>query len=136
MFTNILLAVDGSEASLRAARHGIELAKALKAKVMVVTVTTPWDTYFSRELAVIIPDVVIPQPEYDYKRDAVAACVLQNVAADARSADVPAKTVHRCHRDPYRAIVDAAMHEQCDLIVMGSHYRAVHLCIDHSVGPD
>lgn len=80
MFTNILLAVDGSEASQQAARHGIELAKALKAKVTVVTVTTPWDTYFSRELAVIIPDVVIPQPEYDYKRDAVAACVLQNVA--------------------------------------------------------
>jgi nucleotide-binding universal stress UspA family protein len=68
MFTNILLAVDGSEASLLAARHGIALARDLKAEIVVLTVTVPWAAYFSRELAVLVPDIVVPQLEYDRKR--------------------------------------------------------------------
>jgi nucleotide-binding universal stress UspA family protein len=121
MFTNILLPVDGSPPSLRAARRGIQLAKTLSAKVTALTVTTPWAAYFSRELAVVIPEVVIPQGEYDYKRETVAACILQNMVAEAHTAGVKVKAVHRCHRDPYRAIIDTAEHEGCDLIVMGSH---------------
>jgi nucleotide-binding universal stress UspA family protein len=121
MFTNILLPVDGSPPSLRAARRGIQLAKRLSAKVTVLTVTTPWAAYFSRELAVVIPEVVVPQGEYDYKRETIAACILQNVVAEARTAAVQVMPMHRCHRDPYRAIIDTAEHEGCDLIVMGSH---------------
>jgi nucleotide-binding universal stress UspA family protein len=121
MFTNILLPVDGSAPSLRAARRGIQLAKMLSAKVTVLTITTPWATYFSRELAVVVPEVIIPQGEYDYKRETIAACVLQNVVAEARTAGVAVKSLHRCHRDPHRAIIEAAEREGCDLIVMGSH---------------
>lgn len=58
MFSNILLAVDGSEASVQAARKGIALASCLNAKVTVVAVTVPWAEYFARELAVVVPDVV------------------------------------------------------------------------------
>jgi nucleotide-binding universal stress UspA family protein len=121
MFSNILLPVDGSAASLRAARHGIELAQALSAKVTVLTVTTPWAAYFSRELAVVIPEVVIPQPDYDDKRESIAARILQNVVADAHSARVEVRSLHRCDRDPYRAIIETVNREGCDLIVMGSH---------------
>ncbi len=121
MFTNILLAVDGSELSLRAARHGIELAAASGARVTVVTVTIPWAAYFSREPAAVIPDVIVPQTAYELKREAVADRLLKNVAAEARCAGVAAKLVHRSQRDPYRAIIDIAQHEHCDLIVMGSH---------------
>jgi nucleotide-binding universal stress UspA family protein len=121
MFTNILLAVDGSTASRHAASRGIELAKALSAKVTVLTVTVPWATYFSRELAVVIPEVVIPPEDYDEKRDNVAACVMQDIVADARSARVEVRALHRRDRDPSRAIVEAAAREGCDLIVMGSH---------------
>jgi hypothetical protein len=35
---------NGSQPAPRAARHGIELAKALNAKVTVMMVTTPWAT--------------------------------------------------------------------------------------------
>jgi nucleotide-binding universal stress UspA family protein len=120
VFTNILLPVDGATTSLRAARHGIQLAKILSTKVTVLTVTTPWAAYFARELAVVIPEVVIPKGDYDYKRETIAACILQNVVAEARLAGVQVKSHHRCHRDPYRAIIDTAEHEACDLIVMGS----------------
>lgn len=121
MFGHILLPVDGSAASLRAARHGIELAQALSARVTALTVTTPWAAYFSRELAVVIPDVVIPQGDYDSKRENIAAGILQNVVADAHRVRVEVRALHRCNRDPYRAIIEAAEHEGCDLIVMGSH---------------
>lgn len=121
MFTNILLPVDGSVPSLRAARRGIQLARALSAKVTALTVTTPWAAYFSRELAVVIPDVVIPQGEYDYKRETIAACVIQNVVGEAHAAGLMVTPVQRCHRDPYRAIIEVAEREGCDLIVMGSH---------------
>jgi nucleotide-binding universal stress UspA family protein len=122
MFTNILLAVDGSEASLAAARRGIALARALQAKVTVLTVTPPWADYFSRELAVIIPDVIVPQADYEAKRDAVAAGILQTVVTDARAAGVEARPVHCSHRDPYRAIIDTAGSEHCDLIVLAPHH--------------
>jgi nucleotide-binding universal stress UspA family protein len=121
MFTNILLAVDGSEASLHAARQGIALARSLKAKVTVVVVTVPWTTYFARELAVVVPEILVPETEYEHKRNAKAANILWDVEADASSASVAAKKIHRCHRDPYRAILDVAEHEHCDVIVMGPH---------------
>src|SRR5262245_5957762 len=122
MFTNILLPVDGTVPALQAARHGIQLAQALSARVAVLTVTIPWAAYFARELAVVVPEVVIPKVEYDYKRETTAACILQNVVADARCSGVRAKSLHRCHHDPYRAIIDVAENEGCDLIVMASHY--------------
>ena len=87
----------------------------------MLTVTTPWAAHFARELAVVIPEVVIPQADYDYKRESIAACILQNVVADAHSAHVEVRSLHRCDRDPYRAIIEAAEREGCDLIVMGSH---------------
>ena len=121
MFTNILLAVDGSELSLGAARHGIALAAAVKARVTAVTVTVPWAAYFSREPAAVVPDAIVPQTAYELKRQEAAARLLDGIVADARSAGVTAKAVHRSHRDPYRAIIDVAQSERCDLIVMGSH---------------
>jgi nucleotide-binding universal stress UspA family protein len=121
MFKNILLAVDGSKASLEAARQGIALAKCLKASVTAVVVTIPWATYFARELAVVVPDIVFPEAEYEQKRNAIAAHILDEVEADAREAGVAAKRVHRSHRDPSRAILDVAEHESCDAIVMAPH---------------
>lgn len=121
MFQNILLTVDGSPTSLRAARHGIELAKILSARVTALTVTIPWAAYFARELAVVIPEVIIPKGQYDDKRETIATSVLHKVVADARSAGVPARSLHSCNSDPYRAILEAAKREGCDLIVMGSH---------------
>jgi nucleotide-binding universal stress UspA family protein len=120
MYAHILLPVDGTEQSDRAARRGIELAKALKARVTVVTVTTPWATQFSRELAVVVPDIVVPESEYERKAQAAAELLLERIGDAAEAADVPCKTMHLRHRDPSLAIIGAASGEGCDLIVMGS----------------
>ncbi len=121
MFRNILLAVDGTEPSRRAVQHAIELARSLRARLTVLTVTIPWAARFARELAVVVPDVIIPKTEYDRKSEATAACVLQDVAADARCAGVSVKALHCSHLNPSLAIVATAEKEGCDLIVTGSH---------------
>jgi nucleotide-binding universal stress UspA family protein len=123
MYKNILLPIDGSQLSLRAARRGIELAKALNAMVTAIMVTTPWAAQFAREPAVVVPGVVVPQTEYDLRTEQAACDCLRIVTDEARSASVPSKALHVRHRDPYVAILDAARKERCDLIVMASHGR-------------
>jgi nucleotide-binding universal stress UspA family protein len=123
MYKNILLPIDGSQLSLRAAQHGIELAQALNARVTVIMVTTPWATQFAREPAVVVPGVVVPQTEYDLRTEQAACNCLRVVTDEARSAAVPSKALHVRHRDPYVAILDAARREGCDLIVIASHGR-------------
>ena len=41
MYANILLSTDGSDLARKGVKHGIALAKALNAKVTVITVTEP-----------------------------------------------------------------------------------------------
>jgi nucleotide-binding universal stress UspA family protein len=41
MYANILLSTDGSDVARKGVEHGIALAKALNAKVTVITVTEP-----------------------------------------------------------------------------------------------
>jgi nucleotide-binding universal stress UspA family protein len=123
MYNSILLPVDGSQLSLRAAQHGIELAKALNARVTVIMVTTPWATQYAREPAVVVPGVLVPETEYDLRTEQAACNCLRVVTDEARSAGVPSKALHVRHRDPYVAILDAARREGCDLIVIASHGR-------------
>ncbi|HEY7550594.1 MAG TPA: universal stress protein [Hyphomicrobiaceae bacterium] len=123
MYKHILLPIDGSELSLRAARRGIELAKAVNARVTAIMVTTPWATQFAREPAVLVPGAVVPETEYDLRTEQAACNCLRVAKDEARSVGVPAKALHVRHRDPYVAILDAARREGCDLIVMASHGR-------------
>jgi nucleotide-binding universal stress UspA family protein len=123
MYRNILLAIDGSDLSLSAARHGIELARTLGAGVTAMTVTTPWAVQFAREVAVVVPGVLVPQNEYDIRTETAAQSCLRVVVDDARCAGVAARALHVRHRDPYVAILEAARSHGCDLIVMGSHSR-------------
>ena len=41
MYANLLLSTDGSDVARKGVEHGIALAKALNAKVTVITVTEP-----------------------------------------------------------------------------------------------
>jgi nucleotide-binding universal stress UspA family protein len=123
MFKDILLPIDGSDLSLAAARHGIELAKAIGAAVTAVTVTTPWADLFAREPAVVVPGVLVPEREYEAGADEIAATRLQAVTDAAAGAGVPARALHLRHRDPDVAILEAARQEGSDLIVMASHGR-------------
>ena len=118
MYKHILVATDGSELSMRAARHAIALAKVHGSKITAVTVTAPWSAIAIGEIA-----VAVPEQEYETRAENNAWRDLNVVVDAAKAADVPRSAIHLRNPQPFQAIVDAAAKEKCDLIVMGSHGR-------------
>ena len=55
MYRHLLVATDGSELAQNALEQGVALAKALDAKVTIVTVTEPWHVYSAGDGTVIFP---------------------------------------------------------------------------------
>ncbi len=116
MYTNILIATDGSDLAASAVKNGITLAKCLAAKVTAVNVTEPFHWYDPN---------MMPAAETAYVQGAnLAASKTLDVAADAaKAAGVDCETVHVQDELPYKAIIDTAKAKNCDLIVMASHGR-------------
>src|SRR5437764_9029178 len=118
MYKHILIPTDGSDLSGKAIRHGIALAKAVNAKVSGLTVTIPFHVF------AIDPETVTDTPDSYKKRvNAAAAKYLAQVKDAAAAAGVACAVVQVEHEHPYRAIIDAANKNGCDLIVMASHGR-------------
>ncbi len=118
MYAHILLPTDGSELSKMAIREGVDLAKALGARVTVVTVTTPFHV-FSGSVSMLTDT-----PEQYRKHMAARAAQYLDVAKKiAAVAGVPCDVVHVEHEHPYQAIIETAQNRGCDAILMASHGR-------------
>jgi nucleotide-binding universal stress UspA family protein len=113
MYQHILLPTDGSELSRRAILSGVQLAKALGAKVtgLSVIVDSPVAAGLGKSLA----------KEGEAVRAAEAWLAV--VADEARRAGVPHECFHVKDPSPYEAIVRTAATRGCDLICMASHGR-------------
>ncbi|MGA2021921.1 MAG: universal stress protein [Candidatus Sulfotelmatobacter sp.] len=118
MYKNILISTDGSELAGRAVKHGANLAKSLGAKVLVLTVTTPYHI-FTTETKM----VENTPAEYTKAAQADAANLLASAGETVKAAGVACDTVQVEHEHVYQAIIDAAKAKGCDLIVMASHGR-------------
>jgi nucleotide-binding universal stress UspA family protein len=118
MYKHVLIAVDGSELSDKALAQGLELAKALSAKVTLVHVTAPWASIAVGEVA-----VMFPPEEYEANVKAAAARLLERLGKSASAAGVAFDTVAVSDASPHKAILATAQEKGCDLIVMGSHGR-------------
>lgn len=119
MFTNILIPTDGSELSVQAGRHAIEMAKAFKANVTVV-LASPTHKKLKDE-GFLVPGLDMGERSWKKEITGRARKVLDVVAAEAKIAGVACDTVHVFRDSPYVAIIDTAKKYGCDLIVMGSH---------------
>ena len=90
MYANILMSTDGSDVARKGVKHGIALAKALNAKVTVITVTEP--------LPVDASSGWIPSPEMVDRFDAAskqrAGKVLDEARAMAEQIGISAELVH------------------------------------------
>jgi nucleotide-binding universal stress UspA family protein len=118
MHTHILIPTDGSDLSEEAIQYGTALAKAVRAKVTGVTVSSPFH-FFAVE-----PDMVADTLDsYRERMSGVAAQCLAKVQEASDAAGVSCDVVHVEHEHPYRAIIDVANTRACDLIVMASHGR-------------
>jgi nucleotide-binding universal stress UspA family protein len=118
MYEHILIAVDGSDISVRAEEQGLALAKALGSQVTLVHATEPWPTAVSGEWA-----LAMPLKEYQEVAAGNAKTVLAAGAERARGYGVACKTEHISDRYAAEGILERAKATPCDLIVMGSHGR-------------
>lgn len=118
MYSNILIATDGTELAGKAVQHGIALAQRIGAKVTVLTILTPFHTF------TIDTQMIEDTPaQYRMRVMAHAETTLLVAAAAARTAGVVCETVQLEHEHPYQAMIDTADSMGCDLIVMASHGR-------------
>jgi nucleotide-binding universal stress UspA family protein len=123
MYANILLSTDGSDVARKGVEHGIALAKALNAKVTVITVTEPLPVdYGSGHASGWIPS----QEEFDSFDAACkerASKVLDEARTMAEQIAISAELLHVPNAHPATAIIETAKSRGCDLIVMASHGR-------------
>lgn len=117
MYKRILVCTDGSRLAQRAAREGVELAASLGSNVVALLVTPPFEPPKGYESSPLVAQ--IERHERD-SRKAAARC-LGAIARDAESLGVRCRTLHIGRFPPAATIVETAVAERCDLIVMGSH---------------
>ena len=118
MYKHLLIAIDGSDLAQTALHHGIALAKALDAKVTIVTVSEPWHAYVTGE-------ATMPFPVEEYQESVAkwATDILAKAKSVAGIAGVNSAVVHIKDDYPADGILSVADKQDCDLIVMASHGR-------------
>lgn len=123
MYKNVLLSTDGSELARKGVEHGIALAKALSAKVAIITVTEalPVD-YGSGHASGWIPSKEEFE-SFDAAAKERAGKVLDEARAMAEQIGISTDLLHVANAHPATAIIDTAKSRGCDLIVMASHGR-------------
>jgi nucleotide-binding universal stress UspA family protein len=122
MYSRILIATDGSELANRGLAHGLALAKALGAGVIVVTASEPWVPIGADATGAAVGDYGFGS-EYEKAEEKAGQAILKDAAAAADKIGVVAATLFVSRQYPATAIIDTAEAQQADLIVMASHGR-------------
>lgn len=119
MYMHILISTDGSEVAQKGVDHGLSLAKALGARVTIVTATERFPpaglggwTSSRAEMQV-----------FENARMKAAAEILAAAGTAAEKIGVEAETVHVPNAFPADAVLETATERHCSLIVMASHGR-------------
>jgi nucleotide-binding universal stress UspA family protein len=118
MYKHILIPTDGSDLSNKAVLQGSALARAIGARVTIVTASPTFQTFAPDPfVAITTPD----QMRQLCRKDALD--LLTRAAEIAKGAGVSCDTAHVEDDRPYQAIIDTATKRACDLIFMASHGR-------------
>ena len=120
MFKHILLPTDGSPLSARAVASGIELAKALGARVTGLFVAPPATPLVFEHF---LPVRYMEPDDHAALIEREAAHALGQVEKAAKAAGVTCETKQLTSDYPADAIMTTAHRSKCDLIVMASHGR-------------
>jgi nucleotide-binding universal stress UspA family protein len=115
MFRSILVGTDGSETATEAVRQAIELARAVGARIELVSAYEPVTDARLREESLQVPKdlewMVNPREDVD--------ATLEAAASEIREAGVEVEVFAR-QGDPADAILDVAEERGADLIVIGN----------------
>ena len=115
MFRSIVVGTDGSETATQAVRQAVDLARAVGAKLELVSAYEPVPEQRLREERRQAPEdlqwVINPREDVD--------STLEAAAAVAREAEVTVDVYPR-QGDPADAILDVAEEREADLIIVGN----------------
>lgn len=121
MYTNILIATDGSDLAKKGVDHGLSLAEKIGAKVVAVTVSGPLPL---RDIPPEGPPYRgNPFDTYRQQREDIAADILNAAEVQASARGVACEKVHVADMDAADGILATAKEKGCNLIVMTSHGR-------------
>ena len=118
MFKHILIPTDASGLSRIAVERGLDMAKAMDARVTVLHVQTPFHVFAADTAA-----VTDTRPEYERHANAKAKEIAGSVEALATKKGVNCAVAFVTGEHPYEEIIAKAGAQGCDLIVMASHGR-------------
>lgn len=118
MYKNILITTDGSEFAERGLRHGYAIARAMGAKVTVLTVTAPYSISG-------LPGGWTDSPafieKFEQEWNEYADKALARARELALEAGVEIHTLHVVAPHPAASIIETSKELRNDLIVMASH---------------
>ena len=122
MYQHLVVAVDGSKTSLNALQHAAELAKAVKARLTLVTVANPGE-YMS-----LAPEF-LQHESYEAAAIAGGNEVLAEASEAAKAAGVADVQAHllvtsKGAKEMAQELVDYADSKKADLLVLGTHGRS------------
>ena len=120
MFKHILICTDGSPIANKAAKGGIALAKALRARVTAYCGLEDLIPLYSEGYAIDPPTM----ERYEEAIRTVAQKRVDTVVKLAKAARVPVDSLVTNANSTYEGIIAAAKKQKCDVIVMGSHGRS------------
>ncbi|MEO8758785.1 MAG: universal stress protein [Devosia sp.] len=120
MYMHILISTDGSDVAQKGVDHGLTLAKALGARVTVLTVTERFPLYVGSGGWALGPNEM---EKYTAAQTDASNKILSAAKAAADKLGVEAETLHVTNAFPADAIIDTARAKHCSLIVMSSHGR-------------
>lgn len=117
MFKRILVPTDGSDITAKAVNAAIGMARVHSAQLYTLSVKEPFPYSAVSEMQ------PTPPQEFFDAQERIASSRVKAVVATAEAAGVPctAHTVEALHA--WEAIIEHAVNNQCDLIVMASHGR-------------
>jgi len=123
LFRRILVAVDGSESSKRAANVAIDIAEKYKAELHVIhTISPP-----TSRVAYSFPSITLPAPSqavidaYYLEAKKLGTAIVHDMVARAEKQGVKAKPeVTEAVSSVVETIVDHATNDKVDLVVIGS----------------
>jgi len=118
MFKHILVPIDGSKLSEKAAKQAVKLAKQLGASLTAFHVIPKFHPSI-----VQMEMLQMTSKEYERARLEHAAQYLRFVERAAKATGVACDTQHVVSDYPYKEIVKIAQKGGCDLILMASHGR-------------
>jgi nucleotide-binding universal stress UspA family protein len=121
MYKHIMLPIDGSELSLKAARECFRFAKAIGSAVTAIHVVAHGNLVIEEALG--SDEVKRLKKGYEATASKAAQGILSKLEAEAGALGVKCDSIVVVGDHPYQEIINQATRNKCDLIMMASHGR-------------